>query len=118
MRKPVTRQPEKKAEKIEEKVVEKKHENTTRISIPSGEDNIQYDADPLAPGYTYPTPMQALFYKQVKYYGLHAISDDDIDEFTEFLKQQKKIEYHLRIKRYAEKYQHLWAELKNTNNAR
>ena len=36
-----------------------------------------------------PTPMQALFYKQVKYYGLRAITDDDMDEFTEYLNTTK-----------------------------
>ena len=122
MRKQGKKQPEKKAEKkaenIEEKIVEKKHEKTTRIAIPWGEDAIQYDAEPLAPGYTYPTPMQALFYKQVKYYGLHAISDDDIDEFTEYLKTAKKDRIPLTYQTLRREYQHLWAELKNTNNAR
>ena len=91
MRKPVKKQSEKKSEKIVEKAVEitpkvDRYNKRSGVNIPFGEDNIQYDAEQLAPGYTHPTPMQALFYKQVKYYGLHAISDDDIDEFTEYLK--------------------------------
>ena len=81
------------------KIVEKAVEITPKVdrynkrggvNVPYGEDNIQYDAEPLAPGYIRPTPMQALFYKQVKYYGLHAISDDDIDDFTEYLETVKK----------------------------
>ena len=119
MRKPV-KKPEEKAEKIVEKAVEitpkvDRYNKRSGVNIPFGEDNIQYDADPLAPGYTRPTPMQALFYKQVKYYGLHAISDDDIDEFTEYLKTAKKDRIPLTYQTLRQ-ISALMSGIKNTNN--
>ena len=60
-----------------------------RINIPQGQDNLQFDANALEPGYLRPTPVQALYYKQVKFFGLCAIDDDDIDEFNEYVSTVK-----------------------------
>ena len=60
-----------------------------RINIPQGQDNLQFDANALEPGYLRPSPVQALYYKQVKFYGLCAIDDDDIDEFNEYVSTAK-----------------------------
>ena len=60
MRKPVTRQPEKKAEKIEEKVVEK----NTKIqhAYPYHRGRMRFNMmQNRSHQYTHPTPMQALF---------------------------------------------------------
>ena len=65
-----------------------------RIHIPQGTDNLQFDANALEPGYLRPTPVQALYYKQVKFYGLCAIDDDDIDEFNEYVSTAKMKGYH------------------------
>ena len=52
------------------------YNNKSGIRIPQGEDNIQYDANALEKGYQRPTAVQALYYKQVKFYGFVGIDDD------------------------------------------
>ena len=65
------------------------YNNKSGIHIPQGQDNLQYDANALGRGYQRPSPVQALYYKQVKFYGLCAIDDDDIDEFNEYVSTAK-----------------------------
>ena len=57
MRNPDKKQSEKKADRIVEKAVEitpnaDRYNKRSGVDIPVGEDNIQYDAAPLEPGYT------------------------------------------------------------------
>ena len=70
------------------------YNNKGGVHIPQGTDNIQYDANALEKGYIRPTAVQALYYIQVKFYGLVGIDDDDIEDFTEYINTKKKIEYH------------------------
>ena len=64
--------------------------NRGSVHIPQGEDNIQYDANALEKGYIRPTAVQAFYYKQVKFYGLVGIDDDDIEDFTEYINTKKE----------------------------
>ena len=40
------------------------YNNKSGARIPQGEDNIQYDANALEPGYQRPTAVQALYYNR------------------------------------------------------